>query len=135
METNAVFRSPQTIYYGRNAFKNVGKEVAQRGKKALIISDKVIKSLGYVNKCRKLLKKEKVESIVYLGVDSEPTDVYVEEALSLYSDDKCDVIISLGGGSCIDAAKSIAVVARNGGYIGDYMGDKKLATVSPIPHI
>ena len=49
--------------------------------------------------------------------------------------ENCDVIISVGGGSCIDTAKAIAVVATNGGYIGDYMKMAKVAASVPIPHI
>ncbi|WP_174614711.1 iron-containing alcohol dehydrogenase [Virgibacillus ihumii] len=135
MEKYAAFRSPQTINYGRDAFKEVGKEAASRGKKALIISDKVMGSLGYISECRDILSQEGVDSVVYSGVASEPTDVFVDEALTLFKKENCKIIISLGGGSCIDTAKSIAVVATNGGYVGDYMGLRKIATVNPIPHI
>lgn len=135
MENNAVFRTPQAIYYGRNAFEKVGKEAAAKGEKALIISDKVMESLGYVSECRDLLLKEKIESVIYLGVESEPTDIYVSEALELCMKEKCNVVISLGGGSCIDTAKAVAVVATNGAYIGDYMGGKRLVEHKPIPHI
>ncbi|WP_373896285.1 iron-containing alcohol dehydrogenase [Virgibacillus sp. CBA3643] len=41
--------------------------------------------------------------------------------------EKCDVIISLDGGSCIDTAKSVAVLATKGGYIGDFMDGNKIA--------
>jgi alcohol dehydrogenase class IV len=131
----AVFRTPKSIFYGRKAFENVGKEAALRGKKALIVSDKIMDSLGYVSECRNLLQKEGVESTVYLGVNSEPTDKYVDESLELLKSEKCDVVISLGGGSCIDTAKAIAVLATNGGYIGDYIREKKMAVKVPVPHI
>lgn len=135
MKTYAVFRMPQTINYGRNAFEKLGKEAATKGNKALIITDKVMDSLGYVSEARDYLTQAGVSAIVYYGVESEPTDVYVSEALELFKREKCDTIISLGGGSCIDTAKAVAVIATNGGYIGDYMGDKKVAKVAPIPHI
>ncbi|WP_456277279.1 iron-containing alcohol dehydrogenase [Bacillus sp. AK128] len=135
MDSFAVFRTPQTILYGRNAFENVGKEALARGKKALIVSDKVMDQLGYVGKCRNYLDQQGINSIVYLGVNSEPTDEYVTESLELLLAEKCDLVISLGGGSCIDTAKAIAVIATNGGYIGDYRGGQKLASEQPIPHI
>ena len=135
MENNAVFRTPMTIYYGRNALDKVGKEAASKGNRALIISDNVMEGLGYVSECRDLLLKEGIESVVYLGVETEPTDVYVTEALELCIKEKCNIVISLGGGSCIDTAKAVAVVAKNGGYIGDYMGGKRLVEHKPIPHI
>lgn len=135
MEKCVTFRSPKTIHYGRGAISTVGSEAAQRGKKALIVSDKVMHSLGFVNECQNLLMKEGVESEAYLGVATEPTDVYVEESLEILKKEKCDLVISLGGGSCIDTAKSIAVLATNGGYIGDYIGGKQQAKAAPVAHI
>jgi alcohol dehydrogenase class IV len=130
-----VFRTPQVIVYARDAFGRVGIETALRGKKALIVSDTIMQGLGNIEKCIGLLAQENVESEVYTGVASEPTDEYVAEALVRFNETACDVIISLGGGSCIDTAKAVAVLASNGGYIGDYMGAKKLAAVPPVPHI
>jgi alcohol dehydrogenase class IV len=135
VEKYAIFRTPQTIFYGRDSFSNVGKEAALRGKKALIVSDKIMDSLGYVSECRQYLQEEAVHSEIYLGVASEPTDQYVEESLNLLKKEQCDVVISLGGGSCIDTAKAIVVLATNGGYIGDYMGGKKIAQQKPVAHI
>ncbi|RFU66592.1 iron-containing alcohol dehydrogenase [Peribacillus glennii] len=135
MDTTSTFRTPQTILYRKNAFKRVGKESASRGKKALIISDKIMDQLGNVKQCREYLQDEGVESLVYIGVESEPTDQYVDEALVILQNEQCDLVISLGGGSCIDTAKAIAVIAANGGYIGDYMGGRKMAVKPAIPHI
>ncbi|PSL36355.1 alcohol dehydrogenase [Planomicrobium soli] len=130
-----VFRTPQVIVYAKGAFERVGVETALRGKKALIVSDSIMQSLGNIDKCVEILSQENVQSEVYTGVVSEPTDRYVAEALALFTGSGCDTIISLGGGSCIDTAKAVAVLASNGGYISDYMGAKKLAATSPIPHI
>ncbi|AND42315.1 iron-containing alcohol dehydrogenase [Cytobacillus oceanisediminis] len=135
MEKPAVFRVPEPIFYGRGSSEKVGAEAALRGKKALIISDKIMDQLGYVSECRTLLQEAGVNSEVYLGVTSEPTDEYVVEALTLFQKEQCDMVISVGGGSCIDTAKAIAVLATNGGYIGDYMGGRKLAKNAPVPHI
>jgi len=135
MQSFAVLRSPKSIFYGREAFKQVGKESALRGTKALIVSDQIMNSLGYVKECQTLLEKEGVSSVTYLGVASEPTDQYVDQSLDLFKKENCDVIISVGGGSCIDTAKAVAVLATNEGYIGDYMGGKKIANQAPVPHI
>ncbi|MEC5273217.1 iron-containing alcohol dehydrogenase [Caldifermentibacillus hisashii] len=135
MENFSVFRTPQTIIYGRHALNEAAKESASRGTKALVISDHVMENLGYVSNIRNDLSKVGVESAIYLGVKTEPTDIYVEEALNLLKSENCDVVISLGGGSCIDTAKAVAVLAKNGGYIGDYMGGKTLASQNSVPHI
>ncbi|WP_010631598.1 iron-containing alcohol dehydrogenase [Sporolactobacillus vineae] len=130
-----VFRTPQSVIYGRGAFQALGEEVAQRGKRALLISDPVMKRLGYVEEALAQLKKVNVTGTVYTGVASEPTDVYVAEALERFRAEKCDVIVSLGGGSCIDTAKAVAVVATSGGRISDYFGGGKPAVQAPVPHL
>lgn len=130
-----MFLSPQATIYGRDAFSRVGVEATERGKKALIVSDEIMKNLGYLEKCHQFLLDAGVESVSYTGVSSEPTDAYVAEALELFKKKNCDLIISLGGGSCIDTAKAVAVLVTNGGYIGDYMGGAKLITHAPTPHI
>ncbi|WP_404332864.1 iron-containing alcohol dehydrogenase [Mesobacillus maritimus] len=135
MENYAQFRSPQTILYGRNSYEKIASEASLLGKKALIISDQVIESLGFLRKCDDLLEESGIQRCFYIGVQSEPTDNFVSEALELFKDENCDFIISIGGGSCIDTAKAISIVASNGGYIGDYMGMKKIAKNKPIPHI
>lgn len=127
--------APPTTIYGRNAFEEVGIQTKKLGTKALIVSDPIMDNLGFVNQCTALLKEQGVEAVSYVGVTSEPVDTYVTEALDVLQQNGCDVIISVGGGSCIDTAKAVAVVATNGGYIGDYMNQKKIASEEPIPHI
>ncbi|MBL3731202.1 iron-containing alcohol dehydrogenase [Lysinibacillus sp. HST-98] len=137
IQTKTIFtvHSPGTIVYGRDSFEEVGEYAKKLGSKALIISDPMMDSLGFVNKCHTLLKTQGIEVVSYIGVITEPDDTYVAEGLQLLQKENCDVIISVGGGSCIDTAKAIAVVATNGGYIGDYMKMAKVAAVPPIPHI
>ncbi|MCM3568249.1 iron-containing alcohol dehydrogenase [Neobacillus mesonae] len=135
MENIAVLRTPQTIIYRQNSFRMVGKEANNRGKKALIVSDKVMEQLGNIEQCCKYLREMGVDSSIYSGVNTEPIDCYVDEAMEILKSEKCDLVISLGGGSCIDTAKAVSVLASNGGYIGDYMGGKKIAENKPIPHI
>jgi alcohol dehydrogenase class IV len=135
MKKPAVFRVPKSIFYGRGSFEKLGMQAALRGKKALIISDKIMDQLGYVSEGQSYLNDAGIQSAVYLGIASEPTDKYVSEALFTFKREQCDLVISIGGGSCIDTAKAVAVLASNGGFIGDYIGGKKHAHHSPAPHI
>lgn len=124
--------SPAKIVYGKGAFASLGDHAQTLGTKALIISDPIMEDLGVVTQCAAHLK---LDSVAYTGVTSEPLDVYVEEGLSLLQKHQCNIIVSIGGGSCIDTAKAIAVVATNHGYIGDYMHGATPITESPLPHI
>lgn len=134
-KTTFTVNSPGTIIYGRDAFEEVGVYAKKLGTKALIVSDPIMDSLGFVNQCKSLLTANGLEAVSYLGVTTEPVDTYVAEGLEILLSEQCDVIISVGGGSCIDTAKAIAVVTTNGGYIGDYMKMAKIAEQAPIPHI
>ncbi|WP_184664947.1 iron-containing alcohol dehydrogenase [Texcoconibacillus texcoconensis] len=126
---------PNTIHYGGDSLHKIGDVSAPLGKKALIISDEIMDGLGYVEKCKELLAEHHIQSSVYLGVHSEPTDEFVDEALKQFQSDDCEFVISLGGGSCIDTAKAIAVLKTNPGDIGEFMGGKRLVEHEPTPHI
>jgi len=107
----------------------------QLGTKALIVSDAIMDGLGYVSQCQSILQKENISAVVYLGVKTEPTDQYVEEALRLLEENGCDLIISIGGGSCIDTAKAVSVLAANPGHISDYADPAKNPDEPPgSPH-
>lgn len=134
-KTTFTVNSPATIVYGKDAFEEVGVYAKKLGSKALIVSDPIMDGLGFVNQCKALLTANGLEAVSYLGVTTEPVDTYVAQGLSILQTEQCDLIISVGGGSCIDTAKAIAVVATNGGYIGDYMKLAKISEQSPIPHI
>lgn len=129
-----IFEMPQKLVYGKDALKNLGDCAKQHGDKVLIVSDQVMEKLGYLDTITKNLEEAGLQTVSYLGANTEPSDIYVDEALTLFNDNQCEVIVTVGGGSCIDTAKAVAVVATNGGYIGDYMKDK-IATKAPVPLI
>lgn len=126
---------PRAIFYGMKALKKVGEEAKSRGTNALVISDRIMESLNYVTQCTKCLKESDVLYTTYLSVDSEPTDTFVDEATELLRKNNCDIVIALGGGSCIDTAKAVAVLATNGGDISEYMANKKIASKNALPLI
>lgn len=134
-KTLNTFYSIPTLKYGIGSLEEVGSLAQNLGSRVLVISDPIMKELGVVNNCLSYLQEKGLETHVYLGIVSEPTDTYVDEGLAILQQNDCDVIISIGGGSCIDTAKAISIVATNGGYIGEYMKMQKIASISPIPHI
>jgi len=124
---------PTELYYGPDSLSHVGETAKKFGEKVLLISDNIINDMGYVKKATEYLEEVGLTVATYLGANSEPTDVYVDEALDILKENDCDVIVTIGGGSCLDTAKAVAVVATNGGYIGDYMKGNKIAEVDPVP--
>ncbi|MBO1000026.1 iron-containing alcohol dehydrogenase [Bacillus sp. SD075] len=125
-------RTPNIVYYGNQSLSKLGKVASDLGSKALLISDKPMKDLGYVARVIRYLQGEGVHSITYLGVDSETKDTHVEEALTLFKEKECDLIVGLGGGSCIDAAKAVALLARNESALIEYMGVENEIINDPV---
>lgn len=123
------FIMPAQMVVGSGAVEQVGVQSQKRGwRKALIVSDKIMHSLGLVDKVEQFLKDSGIASVVYTGVNTEPVVEYVQEGLQLFKDNDCDFVVSVGGGSPIDTAKAIAVMATNAGSIEQYKGLGKVAT-------
>src|SRR5690554_3167317 len=106
---NWQFNIPTKIVFGKNTINNVGEEAVKLGKKALIVTGaNAMRKLGYTDLVKKFLTQKGVAFEVYEKVESNPRLSTVEEAVRVSKETKCDLIIGLGGGSAIDAAKAIA---------------------------
>jgi len=126
---------PSTVLYGNGSVKELGKQATKLGGKALIISDSIMKKLGVVEMCQQQLNESGLSFAAYLNVDSEPTNIHVKEAIDIFTEEQCDSIIAIGGGSCIDTAKAVSVLITNGGTMSDYFGTGRKITEKPIPVI
>lgn len=129
------FRMPKSVLYGRNSLEKLGEQSKKLGKRAFIVTDTIMGKLGYVEKCMQQLNKKGITVSTYNKVDAEPTNIHVLEALSLCKEEKCDFIIGIGGGSCIDAAKAVAVLYTNGGEVEDYVQKDIKIENNPLPLI
>ncbi|RKQ52967.1 alcohol dehydrogenase [Vogesella indigofera] len=94
---------------------------------ALIVTDAGLARAGVAAKVAALLQAQDIEATIFSGAQPNPTVANVEAGLALLREKRCDCVISLGGGSPHDCAKGIALVATNGGHIGDYEGVDKSA--------
>ncbi|EOO27371.1 1,3-propanediol dehydrogenase [Bacillus cereus BAG1X2-3] len=135
MQEVSDFRMPKSVLYGRNSLEKLGEQSKKLGKRAFIVTDTIMEKLGYVEKCIQQLNKKSITVSTYNKVDAEPTNIHVLEALSLCKEEKCDFIIGIGGGSCIDAAKAVAVLYTNGGEVEDYVQKDIDIENNPLPLI
>jgi len=101
------FTTPRTIIFGEGALDYL-KEV--EGKRALIVTDKVINKLGFVDKVAKYLKEVGMKVEVFDEVEPEPSVETVIKGAELAKKYGPDWFVGLGGGSCMDAAKAIWVL-------------------------
>jgi 1,3-propanediol dehydrogenase len=125
------FEIPEIIY-GLGALSQIG-QCARRlgGERILLVTDSGLIAAGWVDECIKYLQEEDLQYVVCDNVVTNPRDFQVEEGVELYRRKKCDVIVALGGGSPIDTAKGIGILASNHGRIHEYEG-ANLVT-QPIP--
>lgn len=142
MENTHNFFAPKTNLMGMGAIKDLPNELLPwKLTKALVVTDKNLISLGWVEQVEKILKNLFIFYDIFDGVlHPNPTVSFVEDGLS-YFPGKLNIfsrqyklIISIGGGTNHDCAKAIAAVATNGGSIIDYEGYLKM-TKPAIPHI
>ena len=120
------------IIFGKGSLKYAGQCALQLGgRKVFLVSDKGIEDAGWLEQLMDILKKEGIEWVYYPGVSSNPRDYQIEEGAELYLKEGADVIVAIGGGSPMDTAKGIAILANNGGKIGDYEGANKVER--PLP--
>ncbi|GIU09034.1 L-threonine dehydrogenase [Shewanella morhuae] len=119
----AKFFIPSVNVLGQGAVDEAISDIKTLGfKHALIVTDKPLVKIGLVGEVVEKLLTSGVTSTVFDGVQPNPTVANVEAGLALLKANKCDFVISLGGGSPHDCAKGIALVATNGGSIKDYEG-------------
>lgn len=120
------YNLPVNLLFGRGRVQELGVETCKYGKKALIVTGQnSTKKTGLLDKSIKLLNEAGVEVVVFDKVKQNPLTTTVTEGVELVHETKCDVIVGLGGGSIMDAAKGIAFMSLNEGDISDYIYAKK----------
>ena len=130
------FIVPGQIITGSGALNMAEETLKGLGKKALIVTDKVMIQLGNCAKVEAALKNQGVDYAIYSEIVGEPTDVMIENGLKVYKEEGCDFLVALGGGSPIDSMKAIGSLVVNGGNISDYMGkiiDVEMPPLVAIP--
>tara|TARA_R110001583_G_scaffold73562_5_gene204577 strand:+ start:2441 stop:5059 length:2619 start_codon:yes stop_codon:yes gene_type:complete len=100
---------PSSIYFRRGSLPIALEELSDK-KRALIITDKFLFNNGYCNETLKILKAQGLETEVFYEVEADPTLAIVRQGAKMAQSFQPDVIIALGGGSPMDAAKIIWVM-------------------------
>lgn len=127
------FYVPIKFYSGYGRFSDLGKLSEKVGEKFLLVTGKsAMKKMGYTDKAIKILRENGKKVALFDQVDPNPTTDMVADGAALAVKENCDAVIGMGGGSPMDAAKAIAVVAGNGGSIWDYRQEKDTSKTLPI---
>lgn len=122
------FFMPTTALFGAGKLNELHTQINSpmgvvHGKKALIVisNGKSTRTNGYLDRLEGELDQAGVQYVIFDKVAANPTKPVVEEGGCFARDNGCDFIVALGGGSVMDAAKAIGLMAANGGDLWDYV--------------
>jgi len=129
------FYLPTRVLFGRGAVENIGKEAVKLGKSALIVTGQAsARKTGLLKRVGDSLKKSRVKTTLFEGVEANPSLETIKKGTKLAKEKECEVIIGVGGGSSMDTAKGIAVLATNPAPLTNYLGRNKVKE-TPLPII
>jgi alcohol dehydrogenase class IV len=121
------FNIPSTLIIGAGASGELVPQLARLGAhRALLVTDAFMESSGVAGKFARELERAGIAVSLFAGVQPDPTDSNVRDGLLAFTGGKCDAVVALGGGSPIDAAKAIAVMATNEEPLSRYQGYHKV---------
>ena len=123
-------------YFGNGSIDSLPKIIKNlKLKSPLICSDPGLSEVGMTNKIVDLISNE-VSVSLYEETPANPNEKAVSDALSLYRSGECDSVIGFGGGSSMDLAKAVALMANHPGNVSDYSvnegGIKKINETVPV---
>lgn len=120
------------IVFGHGALSEAGFAARRLdARRVFIVTDPGIIEAGWLAELQQHLDDVGLPYVVWHGVTPNPKDIEVAEGHRTYQSSGADVIVGLGGGSVIDAAKAIAVLSTNGGTILDYEGVDRVTQAIP----
>ena len=127
MQKTFSFTGARKIVFGSGSFSGlVGQIRDLRAKKPLIAMDGNLAKLGMRDKILEMFDREGMKAVLYDRVLPEPPLEQADEGAKLALKGKCDIVIGIGGGSAMDVAKAIAVVAAHNAEAKDFLGLNKV---------
>ena len=121
------FRLPGVTYFGWGVVEKVGEEAARLGRRALLVTGRsAMQQTGTGARVTALLAAAGVEVIPFPGVESDPRHSTVDRGAAFAREQQCDLVIGLGGGSPMDAARAIAGMATMEGSVLEYLRGKAI---------
>lgn len=120
-KTISQFSFPNTIYFGAGAIDNLPEYIQDTGiKTPLIVTDPGMIDTDVFPRVEKVLKAAGIKYSVFSKINPNPLDSDIKGASEEFKKGDCDGVIGLGGGSALDAAKAVQVIAAHGGIVNDY---------------
>jgi alcohol dehydrogenase len=121
------FTGAKKIVFGNGSFAGLAEHLAElKVSRPLVVLDGNLAGTGFGERLSGLLDKAKIGFVLYDKAAPEPPIELADEGAKLAIRKKCDGVVGIGGGSAMDLAKAIAVLAANKGKAEDYLGLNKV---------
>ena len=128
----ATYQVPPTVVLGAGASRTVAEHARRLGAdRALLVSDEFLVRSGVAAVTEELLAGAGIPVTVFAGVQPDPTDENVRAGLRAFRASAAQVVVALGGGSVLDAAKAISVLVANPEPLSRYMGYHRIPAAGP----
>jgi choline dehydrogenase len=115
------FEVPTVVKHAPGALSCLADEMkALGGKRPMLVTDQGLMKTDLVAQAEQVLKAGNVDYVLFADVEPNPSIALIDRGAEIYKSEKCDSLIGFGGGSSMDSAKSIGVLATNGGSILSY---------------
>ena len=115
---------PPSIQFGAGAIENLAEHIHSfDGKTPLIVTDEGVTNAGILEKTVKPLENAQIDYTIFDAVQPNPTDLSVLAGLQVYQTEGCDLVIAVGGGSVMDAAKGIRILTTHEPPLENYYID------------
>ncbi len=130
------FGSVEKMIMGENSIRSLGSCVRNlKARRVLIVTDSNLVQSGVVENALEPLRVESIDYEIYDQVRPDPPIRNVLEGTRLAKEGRFEAVLGVGGGSSMDVAKSVALMASNPGTLQDYLGIFRPVPVRPLPII
>ncbi|MGB9803939.1 iron-containing alcohol dehydrogenase [Desulfofundulus sp.] len=130
------FQLKTTVCFGAGVLSGIEDWCRDyHARRVLVVTDQGVRKAGILEKVEKILSDAGIESVVFDDVEPDPGLETIHRCATCFQENKCDLILAVGGGSPIDTAKGARIIVENGGHIRDYAGVNKVPKAPVIPLI
>ena len=130
----SIFDFPTKMIFGIGSLAELGKEAKTLGQKALIVTYPDLQKNGLLDRVLKDLSANGIETEIFVDVEPNPRSTTVDRGAGIARSTGVNLIIGLGGGSAMDAAKGMALASSNTAPVWRY-AESKIAPLRPVPSI
>ncbi len=102
---------PRKILFGTGTFSHLGEVCRGNGRRALLVTGRsALRRSGKLEQAEKMLAAEGIAACLFEGVENDPSLATCDRAMAAARDAGCDMVVSIGGGSALDAGKIVAAM-------------------------